>query len=162
VITFKDYLLERTNEEYMTNFKGKDIIVRWDDKDSTFGRLRIFDSENDKQMGLIELKYDPIIHQKYGSDKSRPTSEFTSMVEYFKDKIIVGLVLIDKEYRNKGYAKFLLGLAEEYAKEKRIEYLFVEYATPQMLKILQSKFNNIKFRKDPQQRGEYKNVLIKI
>lgn len=163
MITFKKYLLlERTNEEYMNSFNGKDILIRWEDKDSTFGCLRIFDPENDKQIGLINLKYDSHIHQKYGSEKSRPTTSFTSMVEYYKDKIIVGLVLVDKEYRNKGYAKFLLTLAEEYAKEKGIEYLLVEYATPLMLKILQSKFPNIKFKKDSQQRGEFKDILIKL
>lgn len=160
--SFRQYLLERANEEYMTSFKGKDILVRWEDKDSAFGHLRIFDPENEKQIGMIHLKYDPDIHQKYGSKKSRPTTSFTSMVEYYRDKIIVGLVFVDKEYRNKGYAKFLLTLAEEYAKEKGIDYLLVEYATPHMLKILQSKFNDIKFKKDPQKRGEFKDVLIKI
>lgn len=175
MITFKEYLLESINEEYMTNFRGKDILVRWEDKDTAFGILRIMDPEEKhtyreygkditdyKQIGIINLAYNREIHQKYGSEKSRPTTSFTSMVDYYKDKIIVGLVFVDKEYRNKGYAKFLLTLAEEYAKNKGIKYLFVEYATPQMLKILQGKFNDIKFKKDPQKRGEFKNVLIKI
>lgn len=168
-------LKEYKNEEYFKKFNNKNVLIRWEDKDSPFGRLRMFDPDQKhtyreygkditdyKQIGLIDLKYDPDIHQKYGLEKSTPSTSFTSSVEYYKDKIIVGLVFVDKEYRNKGYAKFLLELAEEYAKSKGIEYLFVEFATPKMLKIIQSKFSNVKFEKDPNKKGEFKAVLIKI
>jgi GNAT superfamily N-acetyltransferase len=177
MIIFKKYLLlEKTSEDYTVRFKDKDILVRWEDKDSKFGRMRIFDPEEKhtyreygkditdyKQIGLIELKYDPYLSSvKPDSKKTKPTTAFTSFAEYYKNKIIVGLVLIDSKYRRQGYSELLLTLAEQYTKDKGVEYMLVEYATPLMLNILKKKFPDIKYKKDSQTRGEFKELLIKI
>jgi GNAT superfamily N-acetyltransferase len=141
---------ESEDVKYIINHNGKEILVEWEGfkRPSGLQMIRIYDTveeydtvDDNKQIGAVNFR--------------KGISSHLNGVE-------LGTVIVVQNYRRKGYSRLLIQFVLDFAKKQNLKYIYSNFVTPIMLESFKKMFPDIKFKKDRQKKGHFKDVIIKL